>query len=174
MFSLIYIQFAGVLLLIVLGTLSWHFVSQMRSVRVVEPTTAGPTVSMDRYRPMLRLLSDEDLMFVSANAHLSKTLRATRRQLFRGYLNCMTRDYSRLLGGVRAVMAQAGIDRPDLAKALVKNRALFAIAVCKVEFRLTLHAAGVGKVDISALVGAMETLSSQVRSLAAVPQLASN
>jgi hypothetical protein len=59
-------------------------------------------------------------------------------------------------------MAMAGVDRPDLALALAKNRTVFAVAVYKVEFRLALHALGVGQVDISGLVEAFEGLRAQV------------
>jgi hypothetical protein len=59
-----------------------------------------------------------------------------------------------------------------LARALAKNRLLFAIAICKVEFRLALHATGVGKVDISGLVGAVEALRGQVTVLSAATQAA--
>jgi hypothetical protein len=166
-----YVLFPATLILIVFGVAAWEFVSRMRIIRAAE-ASAVPVVSADRYRPMLRLLSDEDLAFVSVNAQLTRTLRARRRELFRSYLNCLTRDYAHLLAGVRAVMTQSGVDRPELARALAKNRILFAVAICKVEMRLTLHAAGVGKVDVSALVGAMEALSNQVRTLSAVPQTA--
>jgi hypothetical protein len=126
----------------------------------------------DRYRPMLRLLSDEDLAFLPAHSQLRTALRARRRALFRGYLRCLTRDYARLLAGVRHAMVQSGVDRPDLARALAKNRMLFAIAICKVEYRLALHAAGIGHVEIGGLVEALEALRSQVSVLTSVAQAA--
>ena len=68
-------------------------------------------------------------------------------------------------------MLQSGVDRPDLARALAKNRVLFAIAMCKVEFHLALHTVGIGSVDISGLmsglIDALETLRSQVSVLSA-------
>ena len=134
--------------------------------------SSAPAISADRYRPMLRLLSDEDLSFVSANGNLRKTLRARRRELFRRYLRCLTRDYAWLLAGVRSAMVQSGMDRPDLARALAKNRTLFMITIYKVEFRLALHAVGMGKVDISGLVDALEALRSQVSALSAAAPLA--
>ncbi len=124
----------------------------------------------DRYRPMLRLLSDEDLAFLPARSPLRNALRARRRALFRGYLRCLTRDYGRLLAGIRHAMAQSGVDRPDLARALAKNRILFAIAICKVEYRLALHAAGIGHVEIGGLVEALDALRSQVSVLTPVAQ----
>ncbi len=149
----------------VCGFAGLQFLLKMRALRsqAAGGITAGsPLLGADRYRPMLRLLSDEDLAFVSADGKLQRTLRARRRDLFRGYLRCLTRDYARLLAGIRQAMVLSGADRPDLARALAKNRALFALAICKIEYRLALHATGIGSVDISGLVGALEALRGQV------------
>jgi hypothetical protein len=163
--------FIVALVLIVVGCIGLQFLSKMRSLRSAE-AGESPLPGADRYRPMLRLLSDEDLAFVSADSKLHRTLRTRRRNLFRGYLRCLTRDYARLLSGVRLAMVQSGADRPDLARALAKNRILFAIAMCKVEFRLALHATGVGSVDISGLVDALEVLRGQVSVLSTANQAA--
>jgi uncharacterized membrane protein len=157
----------GIILLIAFGSFGWYIVSQMR-VPLASRSGNVSVISAERYRPMLRLLSDDDLNFVSSNAALRKSLRARRRELFRSYLRCLTRDYLQLLGGVRAAMAQAGMDRPELAQALVKNRILFFVAMYKVELRLALHAAGIGKVDISGMVEALEALRNQVGAMSAV------
>jgi hypothetical protein len=116
---------------------------------------------------MLRLLSDEDLDFAAANNALRRTLKSNRRKLFRTYLRCLTRDYGYLLAGIRSAMAGSAADRPDLARALARNRALFAVAVYKVEVRLALHSLGVGKIEIAGLVEAFEGLRAQVNVLSA-------
>jgi hypothetical protein len=166
---------ASILFISIFGFLAWQVVSRIK-VPSTPPSSVVPAVSAaisaNRYKPMLRLLSDEDLNFVGSNVALRKALRARRRELFRGYLRCLTRDYGRLLSGIRAAMARAGVDRPDLARALAKNRALFTIAVYKIEVRLALHALGVGTVDISGLVEAFEGLRSQVNVLSALPSAA--
>lgn len=157
------------LILIATSCLGLQFLLKMRSLG----PAATKTVSLpaaERYRPMLRLLSDDDLAFVSTDSKLQKELRAKRRALFRGYLRCLTRDYAQVLAGVRQTMVQSGVDRPDLARALVKNRVLFAMAICKVEYRLALHAAGIGHVEIAGLVDALEVLRRQVSALSAAPQ----
>lgn len=159
---------AGALFFMTLGWLAWQVSLRTRIPRAGE-TNSVTAMSAARYRPMLRLLSDDDLNFVAANSNLRRTLRARRRELFRGYLRCLTRDYAQLLAGVRSAMVQSGLDRPDLARALAKNRTLFILAIYKVELRLALHAVGVGKVDISGLVDAVEALRSQVSVLAAAP-----
>jgi hypothetical protein len=168
--------FVGSLFSIVLATAGFEFFLKMRSLRASE-VNRGSSMTADRYRPMLRLLSPDDLAVLPADspAHrkMQRLFRAKRRDLFRGYLRCLTRDYAWLLAGVRAAMVQSGTDRPDLAHALAKNRVLFAVAICKVEFRLALHTAGIGSVDISGLVEALETLRSQVSVLSA-PLSASN
>jgi hypothetical protein len=163
--------FAVLLLLIAVTAIASQLFFKFRMMRAAESLPASKNVE-GRYRPMLRLLSDEDIRFVAGNPLAIKLLRAERRKLFRGYLACLTKDYAKLLGGIRMVMVQSGVDRPDLAKALAKNRVLFALAVCRVEFRLALHAAGIGQVDISGVVGAFESLRDQVASFSAAPSLA--
>jgi hypothetical protein len=157
--------FTGALFLTFFGIVSLQFILKMRALRS-HRMAQGALLGVDRYRPMLRLLSDTDLASVSLDARLKKQFRAKRRDLFRGYLRCLTRDYAMLLAGVRDAMVKSGTDRPDLARALARNRVLFALAICKVEFRLALHATGAGKVDISGLVDAVEALRSQVSVLA--------
>jgi hypothetical protein len=160
------------LLIVAFGLLSWQFFSRMRILRAAARVAEGSApviVSADRYRPMLRLLSDDDLQFVARNSSLRRTLRSRRRELFRSYLRCLTRDYACLLESVRVVMVRSGVDRPDLARALAKNRILFALAICKVEMRLSLHALGVGRVDVSGLVDALEALRGQVNVFSSAP-----
>lgn len=152
------------LFLITFGSLAWQVISRMRTPAVAKGRIL-PSVSIDRYRPMLRLLGDDDLDFVAANRGLRRVLRARRRELFRSYLRCLARDYALVLAGIRMVMVQSGVDRPDLTRALVRNRVLFAVTMYKVELRLVLHAAGIGRVDISGLVDTLEALRAQLRVL---------
>jgi hypothetical protein len=111
---------------------------------------------------MLRILSEEDLGFASGNRTLQKKIRARRRKIFRGYLRCLTKDYARLLSGLRRAMVESGVDRPDLAGAIAKNRFRFALALCRIEVHLQLHALGIGKVDVSGLVEALDALRGAV------------
>ena len=157
--------FIASLVAIVLGVSALTFFAGVRTMNAVSEAQKPVPAAM-RYRPMLRLLSDDDLAFTSANKSLMRRLRSQRRIIFRGYLHCLTKDYGRLLTGVRMAMVRSGVDRPDLARALAKNQALFALALCRIEFRLQLHAVGVGKVDVSGLVEAMDALRTQVNFLA--------
>jgi hypothetical protein len=165
-------QFIGILFLIVVIGIASRFFLKFRMLRAADSLPATTNIA-GRYRPMVRLLSDEDIQFVTGNKVAAKALRTERRKLFRRYLACLTKDYARLLSGIRMVMVQSGVDRPDLARALAKNRVMFALGICNVEFRLALHAAGIGQVDISGLVGAFDTLREQVsRFSVAAPSLA--
>lgn len=161
MYSLV----ASAAFLLTFGFLTWRVLSR---VQLPARSSSGALgISAERYRPMLRLLSEDDLSFVAANGALHRTLKSGRRKLFRTYLRCLTRDYGYLLAGVRSAMARSGMDRPDLARALAKNRALFALAVYRIEVRLALHSLGLGTVDISGLVEAFEGLRAQVTVLSA-------
>jgi hypothetical protein len=157
---------ASAALLLTFGFLTWRVLSRVR-LPAARSSSGALAVSAERYRPMLRLLSDEDLDFVAANNALLRTLKSGRRKLFRSYLRCLTRDYGCLLAGIRSAMAASGADRPDLARALAKNRMLFSLAVYRIEVRLALHSLGLGTVDISGLVEAFEGLRAQVNVLSA-------
>ena len=123
-----------------------RFWTHMRTLNADRKRSGAPDVDPDRYRPMSRLLSLEDTELISDPA-LRRKLRIQRRDIFRGYLLSLTRDYGKLLGEVRLIMAQSGIDRPDLAKALIRNQVLFSLARCRIEFRLGLYALGIGKAE---------------------------
>jgi hypothetical protein len=151
-------------LLIAAGTAAVQFWTYMRTLDA-QKQSAAPFVDADRYRPMLRLLSDNDADVI-ADPLLRRTLRAQRCDLFRKYLRYLTEDYGKLLAGLRLIMTESGTDRPDLAKALARNRVLFAIALCRVEFRLRLYALGIGeadavRLDVLGLVDALNMLRGQ-------------
>lgn len=135
-------------------------------------SSGTPVNVAGRYRPMLRLLSEEDLALVASNPKLAKSLRTERQKLFRSYLRCLTKEYGRLLNGIRMVMVQSHVDRPDLARALAKNRAMFALAICRIECRLTMQSMGFGTVDISGVVEAFDRLRESAVAMSALPSAA--
>lgn len=155
------LPFVALLMLIAAGSGAILFWARMRLLNsAAQANKALPNVN--RYRPMLRLLSDADLDFVSESPLLRGKIRARRREMFRDYLRCLTKDYSGLLSGLRQMMVESGADRPDLAKALAKNRLMFALALCRIEIHLQLHVLGIGKVDVSGLVEALDALRGAV------------
>jgi len=62
-------------------------------------------------------------------------------------------------------MTHSSQDRPDLAGILYKQQALFAIGMLNVQWRLALHTLGLGTVDVSGLVGAMEYMRLELRQM---------
>jgi hypothetical protein len=88
-----------------------------------------PEIDTDRYRPMLRLLSDG----CSRRTEQHRRAVEVRRVFLRQYLRELTADYGKLLAGIRLVMAESEVERPDLARILVTTRLSFAIAVCRIE-----------------------------------------
>ena len=152
--------FLASLVLITLGCCAFHFVIRLNSLNSGAVTHIPQAISRP-YKPMLRLLSGEDLQLVSVSPALKRNLRASRRRIFRAYLRCLSKDYSRLFGGVRWIMVNSAVDRPDLAILLSRQRRAFAIAICRIEWKLALHAMGFDtvKVDVSGLIGALDNLT---------------
>lgn len=128
------------------------------------------TLSTARYGPMERLLDEEDFRYLASQPGLDprvrRALRAQRRSIFRAYLRCLCRDYSRVSMAIKMLMMQSEQDRPDLAEMLLRQRVAFTLGLVRVEFRLALHAVGMGKVEVGALVGAFDALRVQFNQLA--------
>jgi hypothetical protein len=129
-----------------------------------------------RYRPMARLLQERDWEYLSAQpgfpASKVRAIRAQRRGLFRQYLRCLICDFGSICLILRGLMVQSTIDRPDLAKAISRQRMAFVLAIAKIEMRLVAHAVGFSsvRIDISGLVRAMEELGAQARQLQLLPE----
>jgi hypothetical protein len=121
-----------------------------------------------RYRPMFRLLDESDSDFIATgfpgNSQLRR-FRSERRSLFRVYLRNLGADHSRIVGAIRDLLVQSQLDRPDLAKALYRCQLMFALGMISVEFKLQLHALGIGTVDVRSLVAAVESLQLQLQDM---------
>src|SRR5690348_2168846 len=87
-------------------------------------------LSIERYRPMLRLLDSSDLEFLRSQPgytpKMESNLRAQRCTIFRGYLRCLHMDFRRVCMALKLVMVQSHYDRPDLASALMHHQVMFA------------------------------------------------
>lgn len=124
-------------------------------------------LSVTRYRPMERLLSEVDYRFLAGqpgfDQRMLRRMRAERRKIFRGYLACLSRDFSLVGAALRLMMMYSTQDRPDLAGILYKQQAMFAFGMLAVQWRLVLHTCGIGTVDVSGLVRAMESIRMELR-----------
>src|SRR4051794_14628140 len=90
-------------------------------------------LSVERYRPMLRLLDGQDLEFLKAQPGftpgMASKLRVQRCKVFRSYLRCLAGDFSRVCGAIKLLMLHSRRDRPDLAAALVRHQIIFAVGL---------------------------------------------
>ena len=126
-------------------------------------------ISPDRYRPLARLLDPAEYQRLRAHpAFDPKMLRRFRMQrvsAFRGYLRTLSLDYSRVCSGIRSLMVGATQDRGDLAGVLVRQQVIFTFRFMLAQCHLSLHACGIGTVDVADLVGALDSMRLQLNSL---------
>jgi hypothetical protein len=129
-----------------------------------------------RYRPMERLLAEEEFAFLAAQPGFTRDMRrrfrTERRRVFRSYLRNLARDFERLHRAARVLMLSAPEDRPDFAAALVRQRFLFERGLMLVRYRLMVNWISGAEVNVSGLVDALDAVNAQVRVLAASPAAA--
>jgi len=126
-------------------------------------------LSVERYRPMMRLLDGADLEFLRSQPgvtpRMATNLRIQRCQIFRGYLRCLNGDFQRVCAAIKILMVQSRQDRPDLAGLLVQQQMRFACEMGLVYFRLVLYRWGVCGVDVTSLVKNFDLMRLELRSL---------
>jgi hypothetical protein len=126
-------------------------------------------LSVERYRPMMRLLDQRDIQFLRAQPGFTpamvRKLRSQRAQVFKGYLRCLSLDFSRICAAIKLLMLQSRRDRPELAEALVRHQFLFASGMLTVHCRLLLYRFGIGTVDVTALVKIFDITRAELRSM---------
>lgn len=127
-------------------------------------------LSVDRYRPMLRLLDEADLKFLRSqpgfDSGMEAKLRAQRCQIFRGYLRGLETDFRRVCTAVKLLMLQSELDRPDLASVLMQQQASFALGMAVANVRLVLYRWGIASVDVSDLVKRFDAMRVELWNLA--------
>jgi hypothetical protein len=129
-------------------------------------------LSMDRYRPMMRLLDGDDLEFLQSEPgfqpEMASRIRKERCQIFRSYLKSLESDFQRVCCAVKILMMQADQDRPDLAALLLRSQIAFGWGVLAVQFRVTLYSYGVGTVNVRALLRQFDVMRLELGSLTPV------
>ena len=134
------------------------------------------TLSVERYRPMLRLLNQEDISFLKSQpgfqASMAGRLRRQRCNIFKGYLQNLAADFQRTCSALKLLMLQAQHDRPDLAATLLRAQAAFACGLLEAYCRLALYRLGAASVDVSDLVRLFDCMQIELRSIAPVQGMA--
>jgi hypothetical protein len=118
--------------------------------------------SPDDYRPMERLLDEEDLAFLRAQPgyrpEMGRRWRKQRYALFREYLAELKADFGRLHAQARALTAHSDEKGADLVAVLLRQQFTFHFAVLALEWRLLLQQAGIGQVNIAPLLALIESM----------------
>jgi len=154
------------------------FLLQLYSTRRTLPVTAEwiDQLSVDRYRPMLRLLDESDLEYLrwqpGATPRMVARLRRQRCQIFRGYLQCLEADFQRTCTALKLLMVQSRYDRPELASVLVRAQVDFACGMLLVRLRLVLFRLGVASVDVRGVMRLFDGLRVELRTLVPASRLA--
>lgn len=126
--------------------------------------------SVARYRPMQRLLAEEDYEFLASQPGyepaIARQLRRRRRKIFRSYLRRMARDFNRLYATAKQIAVFSEHDRQDLIVLLVRQKVAFEYGLAMAHARLALHTVGLAPVDVRDLIDALDQMSQQARQFA--------
>jgi len=129
-----------------------------------------PELSVDRYRPMYRLLADDDIRFLStqpgATPALVKRLRRQRYQVFRGYLRGLQCDFRQACDALLQLAMHSQTDRGDIIRALFVSQMKFSIGMFRVRCRLLLYRWNMGQESVATLVDLFESLQLELLALA--------
>jgi len=129
-------------------------------------------LSIERYRPMMRLLDGNDFEFLRSQPgftpRMATKLRIQRCQIFRGYMRCLNADFGRVCAAMKVLLVQSRNDRPDLAAILIRHQAMFALGILRVECHLFFYRWGIGAVDVSDLVKLFDQMRGELRTMVPV------
>ena len=144
--------------------------------RIAAPVVALPAtpdwigeLSVDRYRPMLRMIDAEEFRFLCAQPGITPKIAAQMRrqrcEIFRGYLRSLSVDFNRVCTAIKILMLHANTDRPDLAQVLLRSQFTFAFGLALVHVRLAMFSVGIGTVSIGSLFEPLKNMQLELRTL---------
>jgi len=126
-------------------------------------------LSIERYRPMLRMLDAGDIEFLRSQPgftpEMATKLRIQRTQMFRGYLRSLESDFGRVCSAMKLVMLYSKHDRSDLAGIMFQQQIRFATGMLSVQFRLALYRWGLCNVDVTSLIKLFDGMRVELRTL---------
>jgi hypothetical protein len=126
-------------------------------------------LSVERYRPMLRMLDSGDIEFLRSQPgftpQMGAKLRQQRAQMFSGYLRSLESDFSRVCSAMKMVMLHSNQDRPELATALLRQQFQFATGMINVRSQLFLYRWGLCNVEVSALLKIFDGVRLELRTM---------
>jgi hypothetical protein len=164
--ALVPILAAGAIVALV-AVLVWRRVTFYMGPAAAEPDS----FSIERYEPMLRLLSAEDMDFLRRTAgsdpKISTEWEKQRRRILRLYLNELCGDFRRLHARARMLAAEAPSTDSEMVSGLIRQQVRFWRAIAGIELRLLLSSSGLTKVDARILIAALNDMNTRVASLSA-------
>ena len=127
-------------------------------------------LSTERYRPMLRLLSRDEIETLHRRPGFTPkaeaSFRRARCRIYRSYLTSLSQDFNRVSVALKILMVESSNDRPDLAATLVRTRLAFHAALINAHLRAILYFLGIGSVDSSQLLRLFDCMRVELRTLA--------
>jgi hypothetical protein len=164
-----------------LGSLVSHRLLRYRhasnSIEPLGERSASLEASLDRYRPMVRLLDSEDLKFLASRPgyrpELGARMRKSRRRIFRMYLAELSADFQFLHAAARRMVAEAPEQHADLVPILMRQQVAFWRSLAAIEVRLALSWAGLAPVDATGLLRIVGELQQALAAATAMPSAAS-
>jgi hypothetical protein len=129
--------------------------------------------SVDSFSPMERLLDQSDFEFLSRQPgyrpEIGARLLKERKRLFLSYLRLLIGDFNQLLRIARLMIVHSSEDRAEFAKVLWRQQVTFYFTVCALRVRVALYPLAWTSIDVSKLVGALESMRDQVARLGFQP-----
>lgn len=136
----------------------------------------GADFSMERYQVMERLLSSRDLEFLASQPGYRPEMAANWKrqsmQVFRKYLEELTRDFHSLHAQARRMVAASHAESPELAAMLVRQNVAFFRARLLLEGRLLLFRLGASNVDVAPIVELVKSMQVDLSQLIPEPDAA--
>jgi hypothetical protein len=160
------VQVAGVSILLLL-LLCWLLGRLIRTRRVFDIDFAWwNSFSPERYKPVTRLLSEQDFDYISGldgcDRRMAAKFRSRRVKLMRQYLREMSADFDRLQA-IGQLMVEAGTAGRELRELLFEQRLRFTLAMWSAQLQTAGFRAGISRVDTTGLMGALNGLAAGVR-----------
>jgi hypothetical protein len=168
----------SVLMAVVGLTVVVHLIPSLLSPKSLPITSEWiEELSTGRYRPMLRLLSSEDIEVLrrqrGCTPKMLKKLRVERCRILRAYLWDLDTTFQRTCMALEIIIANSELDRPDLATALLRGQILFTYRKTAIQFGLVLYRYNLVPVHVNALLKLFGGMRLELRTLVRAEVVAS-
>ena len=156
------------LVLVLAGAFLWIFRRMITAGKRAASDLSGlGQFSIEKYRAMQRLLSQEDYEFLGNqpgfSPRVARRFRAMRRRILRLYLTDLDRDFENIYAVAKLCLLHSAEDRPGLALTLLRQKWTFHYAITSAYVRSMLQPLGLRRLDMRALVDAVDAMYGQLR-----------